>query len=81
MFPLLLLQERVSADPADPEILALQQQLEELGPGPRRPPLTLTEEQAMRTRAQQQLDAGEVGGVNDTLSIVCMGRVHCMDAA
>ena len=54
------MQDRVSADPDDPEIKSLQQQLEELGPAPRRLPMTHQQEMELWNRAEEEVAAGRV---------------------
>eukprot|EP00775_Hariotina_reticulata_P004277 gene4277-4531_t len=58
---LALLQDRVSADPDDPEIQALQHQLKALGPAPLRLQLTHQQEMELWTRAEEEVAQGRVG--------------------
>lgn len=50
----------MSADPDDPEIKSLQQQLEVLGPVPRRLPMTHQQEMELWNRAEEEVAAGRV---------------------
>lgn len=54
------LQDRVSADPDDPEIMSLLQQLEVLGPAPRRLPMAHQQEMELWNRAEEVVAAGRV---------------------
>eukprot|EP00879_Flechtneria_rotunda_P028702 GHRR01030914.1.p1 GENE.GHRR01030914.1~~GHRR01030914.1.p1 ORF type:complete len:419 (+),score=150.84 GHRR01030914.1:137-1258(+) len=60
---LVLLQDRVSADPEDPEIKSLQQQLETLGPAPCRARMTHQQELELWSWAEAEVAAGRVGGL------------------
>jgi hypothetical protein len=53
-------QSRVSADPADPEVAALEARLALLGPAPRRGPVTQEQAAAAWARAEAEVAAGRV---------------------
>jgi hypothetical protein len=55
-----LLQDRVSADPNDPEMQSLQQQLQLLGPAPRRVQLSHQQEMELWNWAEEEVAAGRV---------------------
>jgi hypothetical protein len=55
-----LMQDRVSADPDDPELQSLQQQLQLLGPVPRRLQLSHQQEMELWTWAEEEVAAGRV---------------------
>ncbi|KAF6253870.1 hypothetical protein COO60DRAFT_1642856 [Scenedesmus sp. NREL 46B-D3] len=58
---LALLQDRVSADPDDPEMQSLHQQLQLLGPAPRRLLLSHQQEMQLWDWAEEEVTAGRVG--------------------
>lgn len=58
--PRMHVQDRVSADASDPEIVSLRQRLLELGPAPRRQQLDHQQEMALWTWAEQEVAAGRV---------------------
>lgn len=55
-----LLQDRVSADPDDPEMQSLHQQLQLLGPAPRRLLLSHQQEMQLWDWAEEEVTAGRV---------------------
>ncbi len=56
----LLLQNRPSADPLDPELLALEQQAALVGRAPRRVSMTEEEQVALQQRANEICKEGQV---------------------
>jgi hypothetical protein len=61
-----LLQDRVSADPDDPEMQSLQQHLQLLGPVPRRVPLSHQQEMELWNWAEEEVAAGRVSGTKQS---------------
>jgi hypothetical protein len=69
-----LLQDRVSADPDDPEMQSLQQQLQLLGPVPRRVPLSHQQEMELWNWAEEEVAAGRVSvSTNNLVHTVAVG--------
>lgn len=56
------MQGRASADPTDPEIIALERQLAELGPLPRRLQMSQVEAAKVQAAAEEAVRQGQVGG-------------------